>query len=383
MNKRNLAIDIFRGLTMALMVCVNDFWAVHDVPHFLEHFATMEDGMGLSDIVFPMFLFAMGMSVPYALERRREKLYSTESTLKHILSRTLALLLMGAFIVNAEDGVAWNKGVYWLVMLLGFFLVWNRYPDGFRYRKALQVAGAVVLTGLALAYRSPDGGLFRASWWGILGQIGWMYLFSAMAYLLCRDRKWILAILWGGFCLVNLSVAPMREGGALIGGNFPADFSAALQLGNGHSIIMALGGMLTVLVEQQLRSRKVLWGMVAAAVLVLLATALHTDWIISKNLGTLPWCFYVSALSVALYTLLRVLEARGYTGWARILGPAGTATLTVYMVPYLFYSIWVFLAPEVPRWLSGWVGVGKCILFSALCIWTADLLGRIGLKLKI
>ena len=134
---------------------------------------------------------------------------------------------------------------------------------------------------------------------------------------------------------------------------------------------------------EQLRSRKVLWGMVAAAALVLLATALHTDWIISKNLGTLPWCFYVSALSVALYTLLRVLEARGYTGWARILGPAGTATLTVYMVPYLFYSIWVFLAPEVPRWLSGWVGVGKCILFSALCIWTADLLGRIGLKLKI
>ena len=36
MNKRNLAIDMFRGLTMVLMVFVNDFWTVLDIPHFLE-----------------------------------------------------------------------------------------------------------------------------------------------------------------------------------------------------------------------------------------------------------------------------------------------------------------------------------------------------------
>ncbi|MBQ3659017.1 MAG: DUF5009 domain-containing protein, partial [Bacteroidales bacterium] len=176
MDKRNLAIDIFRGLTVALMVCVNDFWAIHNVPHFLEHFAVMEDGMGLSDIIYPMFLFAMGMSVLLALERRFQKGLSFESTLRHILSRTLALLLMGSFIVNSESGIAWNKGVFWLLMVIGFFLVWNNYPEGFRYKKALRILGAVILTGIAIAFRSPDGGLFRASWWGILGQIGWMYL---------------------------------------------------------------------------------------------------------------------------------------------------------------------------------------------------------------
>jgi len=122
MDKRNLAIDIFRGLTIAMMVCVNDFWAVHDVPHFLEHYATMEDGMGLSDFIFPMFLFAMGMSVPLALERRFMKGYSFESNIRHILSRTLALLVMGSFIVNSESGIAWNKGIYWLLMLAGIFL---------------------------------------------------------------------------------------------------------------------------------------------------------------------------------------------------------------------------------------------------------------------
>ena len=383
MNKRNLAIDIFRGLTMALMVFVNDFWTILDVPHWMEHFQTMEDGMGLSDIVYPMFLFAMGMSVPYAIERRYAKGFSGEDTLRHILSRTAALLLMGAFIVNSEIGVVWNKGVYWLIMIAGFFLVWNAYPKDFRWGKALRLVGVLLLTGLALAYRSPDGGLFRASWWGILGQIGWMYLFAALAYLLCRNRKWILAVLWVLFCLINLSVCRMRGGEALTAGNFLADAAGALNLGNGHSIIMALGGMLTVLADQYLRKARVASAMAATAVLLALGFATHTGWIISKNLGTLPWCLFVSAISVALYTLLRVMENKGWTAWSNPLKPAGTATLTVYMMPYIFYSFWVFLSPEIPQWLSGGVGLLKCALFSALCIACTWGLNQVGIKLKI
>lgn len=383
MKERNLAIDIFRGLTMALMVFVNDFWTVLDVPHFLEHFATWEDGMGLSDFIYPMFLFAMGMSVPYALDRRKDAPF--EKTFRHILSRTLALLVMGSFIVNAEGEIApltgYDKGVYWLLMLAGFFLIWNVYPKDFAPRRWLQGAGVAILAFLAVTFRTPEGGLFQGLWWGILGQIGWMYLFAATAYILCRERPWVLGVLWGVFALVNISVAPMRDGSALIGPNWAADLSGALQMGNGHSILMALGGVLTVLIERRLQHRKGLAGITAAVVLAAMGTAVHGEWIISKNLGTLPWCLFVTSASVALYTLLRGLEAKGLTGWARPLGPAGTATLTVYMVPYLFYSIWVFVSPEI--WISGWAGVLKCLLFSAVCIATAAGLGRIGIKLKI
>ena len=34
---RNLAIDMLRALTMTLMIFVNDFWKVHDVPQWMEH----------------------------------------------------------------------------------------------------------------------------------------------------------------------------------------------------------------------------------------------------------------------------------------------------------------------------------------------------------
>lgn len=379
--KRNLAIDIFRGLTMVLMVFVNDFWTVPGVPHFLEHFATLEDGMGLSDIVYPMFLFAMGLSVPLALEIRLKKGASLWDCYKHVLERTLALLAMGCFIVNAETGIAWNAGVYWVIMLLGFFLLW-----GVKSPRALRLAGLVILLGLAVAFRSPEGGLFRASWWGILGQIGWMYLFTAVAYLLFREKPWVLAVLWGAFCLVNLSVAPLRGGGQLLGGNILADLAGALQLGNGHSVVMSLGGTLTVLAGMRLQGRRgsVLYGLGAAGLLALMGLATHQGWIISKNLGTLPWCLYVSAISVALYTLLRWLEARGHAdGLARLVGPAGTATLTVYMIPYLFVALWIFVQPSFPAWVSGWVGVGKCALYTVVVMVIARILTKAGIKLKI
>ena len=392
MNKRNLSIDMFRGLTMFLMVAVNDFWKIPGVPHALEHFGTLEDGMGLSDIVYPMFLFAMGLSVPLAVDRRFERGLSGLSTLGHILRRTLALLVMGVFIVNGEGEMepllGYGEGVYWLLMLAGFFLVWNRYPDGFKARRWLQAGGAAILLFLAVTFRTPDGGLFQAHWWGILGQIGWAYLFTATAYLLVREKPGRMGLLWLAAGVLNVLTVRLRDGGSLLGGrNFLADFANALHVGNGHTVWMALGGACLTLADRKLQERtpgaRLSLALGAAALLALAGLLSHRWFIISKNIGTAPWCLYVSALSVALYALLRVLERHGLTGWFAAIRPAGTATLTVYMVPYLFIALWIFIEPVYPAWLCGWVGVVKCFLFSFLSIGTAALLGRAGLKLRI
>ena len=390
-RQRNLAIDMFRGLTMLLMIIVNDFWKVIDIPHWLEHFATMEDGMGLSDIVYPMFLFAMGMSVPLALDKRAEKGYSTGNTVRHILSRTLALLLMGVFICNSEHGVqsilGFGTGVYWLLMVVAFFLVWGVYPSESRTARPLRIIGIIVLAFLAVTYRSPEGGLFQAHWWGILGQIGWMYLFCASAYLLCGKRKWILAVLWGVLCLVNLSVAPMRDGGQMVGPNFLADFAGALHLDNGHSVILALGGLLTTLAERRLQefstAAKLAAAFGASALIALAAFGTHQGWIISKNLGTLPWVLYSTAISVSVYALLRLLEKHSLTHWFVPLRPCGTSTLSVYMIPYFCLAIWVFVGPTIPEWFCGWVGVAGCVLFGLQCVGMAWILEKFKIKLKI
>lgn len=389
--KRNESIDILRGLTMLLMVFVNDLWSVGGVPHFLEHFEVFEDGMGVADIVFPMFLFAMGMSIPYALESRFSKGCSGESTLGHILSRTFALVMMGAFTVNSEGDfysvLGYGKNVYRLLIVLAFFLVWNNYGKDFKWRRWLQTAGTAILVFLAFTVRTANGGFFNCQWWGILGLIGWAYCFNAVTYLLVRRRPVRVAVVWLSLCLVNLLVTKMHDGTQILAGrSLLTDMAGVLKIGNGAFTLMATGGMLFSLLEDRMTScgkSRALYAVSAAALLAFAATVLRTWWPVSKLLSTLPWCLYVTAISIALYVLLRSLESRGRTGWFRPLKASGTATLTVYMMPYILYALRGILGISTPEWVNGPVGLLKCALFSLLCVALTSLLVRFRIKLKI
>jgi hypothetical protein len=169
------------------------------------------------------------------------------------------------------------------------------------------------------------------------------------------------------------------------------DITRALNVGNGAFTLMSTGGMLFSLLENRFSScqvascgrSKALFAVSAAALLAFAATVLHIWWPVSKLLSTLPWCLYVSAVSIVLYVVLRSLEAGGKTGWFRPLNASGTATLTVYMMPYILYSFRGMLGISAPEWVSGPVGLLKCALFSLLCVALTSLLVRFRIKLKI
>src|SRR4051812_17532800 len=67
------SIDAFRAVTMLLMIFVNDLWTLENVPAWLGHADMMEDRLGFSDVIFPAFLFIVGMSVPLAIDGRLNK----------------------------------------------------------------------------------------------------------------------------------------------------------------------------------------------------------------------------------------------------------------------------------------------------------------------
>src|SRR4051812_7634881 len=94
------SIDILRALTMMLMIFVNDLWSLHDIPVWLEHVERGVDGIGLADVVFPAFLFIVGLSLPFAIDGRRRKGDTTRELIVHVLGRSIALLVMGVFLVN-------------------------------------------------------------------------------------------------------------------------------------------------------------------------------------------------------------------------------------------------------------------------------------------
>ena len=51
--KRIGSIDSFRGLTMFLMIWVNDFGSLNNIPKWLQHALNNEDYLGFSDLIFP------------------------------------------------------------------------------------------------------------------------------------------------------------------------------------------------------------------------------------------------------------------------------------------------------------------------------------------
>lgn len=400
---RNLAIDMLRALTMTLMIFVNDFWKVHDVPQWMEHAKRGVDFMGLADFVYPAFLFCVGMSVPYAIESRYRKGYSGESTMGHILLRVLSLLIMGAFLGNSEarldpDFTLYRIGTYWLVAVASFFLVWNAYPKNPSRRQAifftcLKIIGGLCLLFLAVTYRKPEGRVFDTSF-SILGGIAWTYLVAAVVYYFCRDNLRKIVPVWVAVLAVCILTQRMRpEMGDVAILNFPRPnflegMLRVLHIGNGGAVFLALSGLLVSVVTEKIaglpQGKRLLIGFGTALAAFLLGVFTRRFWIAAKLGLTLPCCLFVSAAAIFLYTLFRWLNAKGLSGWFAIIRPAGTATLTTYMIPYVFYGFADITGIVLPDWLThGPMSLVNCFCFALICIAIVGILQKLHLKLKV
>lgn len=95
-NKRLLALDILRGLTIAGMIMVNNpgSWSYIYAP--LGH--AQWHGLTPTDLVFPFFMFIMGISTYISL-RKFDFKWSKDTVIK-IIRRTLVIFLIGV-------GIAW------------------------------------------------------------------------------------------------------------------------------------------------------------------------------------------------------------------------------------------------------------------------------------
>lgn len=384
---RVASIDIFRALTMFFMIFVNDFWSVSGVPHWLEHAAASEDMLGFSDVVFPSFLFILGMSIPLAMESRMKKGETKKQILWHIVVRSVALLAMGLFTVNLESGVADETGiskpVFTILTLFGFFLIWNVYPKQGGGKKhlftALKVLGVIILGVLAVIYRDGEGGLFQIRWWGILGLIGWTYLLCAIIYLFLYKNRMYLWI--AGVLFILLCVA---------GSNHWLGFFHEIIPGNGCFHAFTMGGVLLMLLFKRPETevsgnRKLVITFVAGIGTLLLGFLSHSFWIISKIQATPTWLFLCLGISLLTYAFIYWLtDMQGKASWFDIIKPAGTATLTCYLLPYLLYSIFTLINLQLPEvLLVSPVGLLKCAVFSLLTIGLTALLVKVGVKLKI
>ncbi|TWB25303.1 putative acyltransferase [Nitrospirillum bahiense] len=94
--ERLLSLDVFRGLTVALMLLVNDPGTWSDIYWPLRH--AKWHGWTPTDLVFPFFLFMVGITTHLSLTQRRARGDDDGALARQILRRALILFGLGLFI---------------------------------------------------------------------------------------------------------------------------------------------------------------------------------------------------------------------------------------------------------------------------------------------
>jgi len=375
-NNRSISIDAFRAVTMLLMIFVNDLWTLEQVPHWLGHAEAAEDRLGFSDIIFPAFLFIVGLSVPIAIDSRLKRNESALSIQRHILWRAIALLVMGFFHYNLEnysDEALLPKGVWEILLTVSFFLIWLDYSDWKEKKEKtatiLKGVGVLMLIGLSLIYKGEyeSGPWMQHGWWGILGLIGWTYLIVSSVYLWSRGDLRIQYAAFAVFLILNCVRA------LDVIGSMPT---------------MAMAGIIITLSYRRdgIKSRS-FWTLVVISSVILIAFGFATRslWGISKIHATPSWTTICTGISIAAFAFMIYLtEIKGIVKWYEFIKPAGVVTLTCYLLPYIHSGLFQLVNIRLPLFLrTGAVGLIKSLIFAWLIIAVAGWLKKRKISLKV
>src|SRR5919205_1940083 len=302
---RMLSLDAFRGITIAGMILVNNpgTWSAIYSP--LEHAAW--HGWTPTDLVFPFFLFIVGVSITLSLARRAEAGGSKRDLYVKILRRTL------------------------IIFGLGLALTAFPYND-------------------AAGFRIP----------GVLQRIAVCYFFASVIFLNTRWRAQaaiaaaLLIIYWAAMKLIPVpgfgaGVLDSKEGNlaayidrAVLGGhvwNLGKVYDPEGILSTVPSIATALAGVLT---GHLLRTRrepveKVAAMFVAGVACVVAGWAWNFWFPVNKALWSSSYVLLTAGLALQLLACCYwLIDMKGYRRWSLPFVVFGSNALAVFFLTGLF-----------------------------------------------
>ncbi|MFZ4863452.1 DUF5009 domain-containing protein [Sphingobacterium sp. Mn56C] len=392
-KSRIRSIDVMRGLTLFLMLFVNDLFSPA-ASKWLLHTEGHVDGIGLADWVFPGFLFMVGIAVPYAILARRKKGDSSGRIFCHVLFRTLSLLLIGVLILNGgrvNAALTQMPQLLWSACLyVCIFLVWNLYPKTSRYNGlfiALRAIGVLGLLYLVFIFKAGTAENIRGleiGWWGILGLIGWGYFAAAVVYLLARDRIIFVVCCWLLFVALNI----LSQQGLLPHIPYVGRYFGVLLSGNVPSIVLA--GLLVGLLIRRYASQPFLllrYLVILAIFWIVAGFSLRNWFILSKIYGTPSWAMLCNGLSLLLLIVIYYLvDIKKFQKGIGIFETVGRNSLTTYLAPDVIYFIcWGFSIPlffyKQPDY--SFLAVGGSLLWAYSMLWFAVGLQKLYIQLKL
>ena len=302
---RMISLDVFRGLTIAGMILVNNPGTWEAIYSPFEH--APWHGLTPTDLVFPFFLFIVGVSITLALARRADSGGSKRDLYLKIVRRTLIIFALG--------------------------LVLGGFPN-------------------------YDFSTMRIP--GVLQRIAICYFFSAIIFL---NTKWrtqalIAAALLLFYCIImtQVPVPGFGAGNLEMEGNLAAYFDRKLLAGHTYKPLYDPEGILSTIPSIATTLCGVLTGHLlsskrepiekVAAMFVAGMSAMVVGWTwsfwfpINKALWTSSYVLLTAGLALQLLAFCYwLIDIKGYRGWAKPFLIFGTNALILYFLAELFSRI--------------------------------------------
>jgi heparan-alpha-glucosaminide N-acetyltransferase len=388
-GKRIASVDIFRGLNVLLMILVNNLAEVKGLPWWTYHRGDV-NGMTYVDMVFPGFLFLMGMAIPLSIDARVVRGERRARIWAHVITRSAGLWVLGLFLANAANVSGRYTGIsqtWWTVLgFVAIAMVWVRMP-GLDKRPTLgrvvRYAGLGILTVLFVVFRRVSGngqvGPLDFSYWEILGLLGWAYLLVSAIYLVLGKR--FRALVAAFALLVALNVFSLMGWFDWITwpdywNPFEAGLSSMTLAGVLASFVM-VGSTVAATFGEKFR-----WMVTSAGMLFAVGFALQPLGI-SKNNDTPTWCLYCTAANLLLVLLLYwIADVKGWRRWASFAKPAGENPLLAYFLPFIPLLL-VPLHGLSTLGTEGLWGVCKSVLLTMVVLVVTQLLVRAKISLRL
>lgn len=228
--QRLLSLDAFRGLTIASMILVNNpgSWGAIYAP--LEH--AEWHGCTPTDLIFPFFLFIVGVATPFSFATRRAKGGTTADLLTGVVFRAISIVMLGMLLLSTAralpkpimpDGLLGMMNIMALGFVPAAFVLllwpWKREWVGHIVTLAVVVCWLGIYLGISYLPQPQDylagSGLTNPNamrWPGVLQRIGVVYLFAGMIALLPWQAILCITIaLCAGYTTAMMSYGPIEK----------------------------------------------------------------------------------------------------------------------------------------------------------------------------
>ncbi|MDW7692274.1 DUF5009 domain-containing protein [Flammeovirgaceae bacterium SG7u.111] len=305
-QQRLISLDAFRGFTVMLMITVNNpgSWS-HVYPPLLH---AEWHGITPTDLVFPFFLFIVGVSIVLAYNKRVEAGAPKKDMYKKIISRSLKIFALGMFL--------------------------SLYPR-FDF----------------MNIRIP----------GVLPRISIVFFACAMLFL---NTDWKTQLKLGAGTLLvywlAMELVPVPEVGAGSlepGKNLAAWIDSVLIPGRMYrgtwdpegilstfpAIVTGITGMLAgkIIVSNKEQTQKLIWLFFGGFIALAAGALFHYIFPINKNLWTSSYVLFTSGLAaLTLAASIYFIDILGYKKWTKPGIMFGANAITIYvlsgMLPFLF-----------------------------------------------